>query len=204
VSLLFRQSRAAELPLKPDFVKTAYIGLGSNLGDSLQVLQQAWKTLGEQPGIHLAALSGPYRTEPVGMISNHRFINAAGALQTTLPPGDLLQTLLQVENLFGRIRSAAKGHYQDRILDFDLLLYDDILLEQGDLVVPHPELQRRLFVLYPLSEIAPEYAHPGLQRTVAELLAELVQVPDQPGVEKVSWPLFAGNTAARDESGRFR
>jgi 2-amino-4-hydroxy-6-hydroxymethyldihydropteridine diphosphokinase len=138
------------------------------------------------------------------MISNHRFINAAGALQTTLPPGDLLRTLLRVETLFGRTRSAAKGHYQDRILDFDLLLYDDILLAQGDLVVPHPELQHRLFVLYPLSEIAPEYIHPGLQRTVAELLAELVQVPDQPGVEKVSWSPFSAKIAARDKSGRFQ
>ncbi len=169
-------------------MKTAYIGLGSNLGDSLQVLQQAWQTLGRRPGIHLAGLSGPYRTEPVGMISNHSFINAAGALQTTLPPGELLQSLLHVEDMFGRTRSAEKGQYQDRILDFDLLLYGDLLLEQGDLVVPHPELQRRLFVLYPLSEIAPEYTHPCLQRTVADLLAELARLPDQPGVEKVAWP----------------
>lgn len=171
-------------------MKTAYIGLGSNLGDSLHILQQAWKTLGDQPGINLEVLSSPFRTEPVGMISKHRFINAAGALQTTLPPGDLLKTLLRVENLFGRTRSTGKGQYQDRILDFDLLLYDDIVLGNSDLVIPHPEVQHRLFVLYPLSEIAPEYIHPVLQRTVGDLLAELVKITNQTGVEKVLWPVF--------------
>jgi len=171
-------------------VKTAYIGLGSNLGNSLQVLLEAWETLGKQPGIHLETLSSPYRTEPVGMVSQHWFINAAGSLETILQPEDLLEALLHVENLFGRTRNSGKSEYQDRILDCDLLLYDNIILEHNDLVVPHPELQHRLFVLYPLSEIAPEYMHPVLRRTVRDLFAELVKVPNQPGVEKVLWPDF--------------
>jgi 2-amino-4-hydroxy-6-hydroxymethyldihydropteridine diphosphokinase len=169
-------------------VKTAYIGLGSNLGDSLHILKQAWKILGEQPGINPGVLSSPYRTEPVGMASAHWFVNAAGSMQTTLQPGDLLQALLRVENLFGRTRKSGKSGYDDRTLDFDLLLYGDEVLEYNDLVVPHPELQHRLFVLYPLSEIAPEYMHPGLQSTVDDLLTELTSIPHQPGVEKVIWP----------------
>lgn len=122
------------------------------------------------------------------MVSAHWFVNAAGSMQTTLQPRDVLQALLRVENLFGRTRNSEKSGYADRTLDFDLLLYGDEALEYNDLVVPHPELQHRLFVLYPLSEIAPEYMHPGLKSTVGDLLAALTNIPHQPGVEKVKWP----------------
>lgn len=168
-------------------MKTAYIGLGSNLGNSLHVLREAWNALGKQPGVHLERLSGPYRTEPVGMVSQHWFINAAGSLTTTLEPMELLRTLLSVEKEFGRVRAPQAKGYRDRILDLDLLLYEDLILNGRDLVLPHPEIQHRLFVLYPLSEIAPEYKHPGLQCTIHDLLVDLEKKQDHPRVEKVLW-----------------
>ncbi|MDH3329728.1 MAG: 2-amino-4-hydroxy-6-hydroxymethyldihydropteridine diphosphokinase [Desulfobulbaceae bacterium] len=168
-------------------MKTAYIGLGSNQGNSLHVLREAWKALGTKPGLHLERLSGPYRTEPVGMISQHWFINAAGSLTTTLEPMELLQTLLSVETEFGRVRATHATAYRDRILDLDLLLYENLIFNGSDLVLPHPEIQHRLFVLYPLSEIAPEHIHPRLQCTIHDLLIELEKKQDHPQVEKVSW-----------------
>jgi 2-amino-4-hydroxy-6-hydroxymethyldihydropteridine diphosphokinase len=170
-------------------VKTAYIGLGSNLGDSLHILQEAWQALGEQPKIGLERLSSPYRTEPVGMDSQHWFINAAGSLTTTLAPMELLQLLLSVETDFGRTRDPSATAYRDRILDFDLLLYEDSIVDDRHLILPHPEMHRRLFVLYPLCEIAADYMHPRLQCTIHDLLiGELRHEQGHPRVEKLFWP----------------
>jgi 2-amino-4-hydroxy-6-hydroxymethyldihydropteridine diphosphokinase len=170
-------------------VKTAYIGLGSNLGDSLHILQEAWQALGELPGISLERLSSPYRTEPVGMDSQHWFINAAGSLTTTLEPMELLQVLLAVETDFGRTRDLSATAYRDRILDFDLLLYENLIVDDRNLILPHPEMQRRLFVLYPLCEIAADYMHPRLRCTIHDLLiGELKNEQEHPVVVKVFWP----------------
>jgi len=169
-------------------VKTAYIGLGSNLGDSLHILQEAWQALGMRPGIKLLRLSSPYRTQPVGMVSRHWFINAAGSLKTSLTPLELLQELLAVEREFGRTRDSSVQEYQDRILDFDLLFYEQTILDSRDLVLPHPEIGNRLFVLQPLCEIAPAYVHPRLQRTIHDLLRHLEnKVDNPPVVARLSW-----------------
>jgi len=100
---------------------------------------------------------------------------------------ELLQTLLSVETEFGRVRATHATAYRDRILDLDLLLYENLIFNGSDLVLPHPEIQHRLFVLYPLSEIAPEHIHPRLQCTIHDLLIELEKKQDHPQVEKVSW-----------------
>lgn len=135
---------------------TAYIGLGSNLGDGLSILQRAWKRIGEHDRITLDRLSSPYLTEPMGMKSSNWFTNAAGALQTSFSAQDLLAYLLTVEAEFGRTRLPETTGYQDRTLDLDILVYDDSIISSVNLILPHPELEKRLFVLEPLAEIAPE------------------------------------------------
>ena len=169
-------------------LKTACIGLGSNLGDSLRLVREAWLALGRDPDIVPGPLSSPFRSEPVGMVSSNWFINAVGLVQTALPPLELLERLLALEKRFGRLRDKGTEGYQDRTLDLDLLLYDDLVLADQHLVLPHPELHRRLFVLLPLAEIAPELNHPVFGQTVRDLLQARLAAPDNPACLKTSWP----------------
>lgn len=166
----------------------AYIGLGSNLGDPLQAVRQAWQALGRQPGIRLDRLSSPYRTRPVGMTSGNWFVNAAGSLLTVLHPEELLATLLRVEIQFGRRRDPAGKGYRDRELDLDLLLYGDCVRADRRLIVPHPEMHRRLFVLRPMAEIAPDVLHPVLLRSMQDLLRSAADGSDELAVRRISWP----------------
>lgn len=166
---------------------TACIGLGSNLGDSLAILRSAWQLLQDHPAIEPLKLSSPYRTEPVGMVSDNWFANAAASLRTTLRPDDLLSALLEMEDTLGREREAGYLGYQDRTLDLDLLLYEERVIQSSRLTVPHPELHNRLFVLAPLAEIAGNHFHPSFGLTVNELLHILTGRSDNPVVEKGAW-----------------
>jgi 2-amino-4-hydroxy-6-hydroxymethyldihydropteridine diphosphokinase len=147
----------------------AYIGLGSNLGDGGSNLQLAWHRLAELPQVRCRRLSSPYRTAPVGMDSKQWFTNAVGEVETDLPPDELLAMLLTVEEGMGRNRTRSR----DREIDLDLLYYDALIKEDPGCRVPHPEIVRRLFVLAPLAEIAPEIRHPRTNRTPWEMLAEI-------------------------------
>ncbi len=169
-------------------MKTVYIGLGSNLGDSLELLQSSWSSLGKSGAINPVALSSPYRTRPVGMESANWFINAVGCLETSLSPVELLDVLLALEVYYGRKRSQAIAGYQDRTLDLDILLFGDMVLNSERLIIPHSQLQQRLFVLAPLVEIGAQVLHPVLKRRISSVFADLGGRSPEADCEKMSWP----------------
>lgn len=166
----------------------ACIGFGSNLGNSLQLVQESWKHLGQYDGIWLQILSAPYRTEPMEMESDHWFINAVGIVKTLLSPDDLLDQLLQIEHYFGRRRDRNVSWYQDRTLDLDLLLYDDLILETSRLIIPHPKMHTRPFVLVPLADLLPNFVHPQLQCTMEALRKACCRKQIKSGLDRVCWP----------------
>jgi len=138
----------------------AYIGLGANLGEASATVQAALLALAKLPDCHLLIASRLYRSPAWGNEHQPDFINAVALLETTLPAAHLLQSLLEVERVFGRMRLPAK-HWQPRTLDLDLLLYGEKLIDLPQLKVPHPYLHQRGFVLLPLAEIAPHALIPG-------------------------------------------
>lgn len=145
---------------------TACVALGSNLDDPRVQVERGFAVLAALPNTVVRARSRLYRTPPWGLVDQPDFINAAARLETTLAPRELLDALLAVETRAGRVRGARNG---PRILDLDLLLYGDHAINEPDLVVPHPRLHERAFVLLPLVDIAPDLEVPG-QGRVAELL----------------------------------
>jgi len=167
-----------------------FIGLGSNLGDGRANLRRAWALVAALEGVTPRGLSCPYLTEPVGMDSAQWFTNAVGALETGVPPRALLASLLAIERRMGRDRAAGL----DRIVDLDLLLYGDLLLEEEGLSIPHPEMHRRLFVLAPLEELAPDHVHPRIGRTVARLRRDCAGQ----AVRKTSWCSRQGASDVRE------
>lgn len=129
------------------------LGLGSNLGDREQQLQQALKRLTALADIRVAAVSNIYETKPVGDTDQPDFLNMAAMVETTLTPIELLKRCLSVETDMGRVRTRRWG---PRIIDVDLLIYNEIAVETSELRLPHPEIANRSFVLIPLKDIAPE------------------------------------------------
>jgi len=144
-----------------------YIGLGSNLGDSVVTLDAAASALAMLPRTNRLCCASLYKSAPVGTGKQPDFVNGVCALNTTLGEKDLLQHLMLIEREFGRERTGETG--QPRTLDLDLLLYGDLSLSSDKLTLPHPRLHERAFVLYPLSEIAPDLVIPGHGR-VSDLL----------------------------------
>ena len=145
-----------------------YIGIGSNMGDKKGMCLRAFDLL-EQAG-RVVKHSSLYRTQPLGYTEQEDFINAVAAVDTALAPAEVLKICLSIENKMGRERKVLWG---PRTLDLDILLYGTEIINQPDLIVPHPFLSSRRFALAPLAEIAPEALHPVLRKNVAQLLAEL-------------------------------
>lgn len=147
-----------------------YLGVGSNQGNRLENCREALRRISKIPGIQLLRTSHSYETQPVGNGFSQWFVNGVAEIETDLDPRSLLQRLQGVEREMGRQRGSGQG---DRQIDLDLLLYDDLLWEEDDLIVPHPFLHHRRFVLEPLRELVPLKLHPRLKRTVEELWREL-------------------------------
>ena len=142
-------------------VATVFIGLGSNLGDSGRIIAQALDELDRLPKTAVAAASHLYRCAPWGVTDQPDFVNAAAMLSTELSPAELLQALLAIERAHGRDR-AAELRWGPRVLDLDVLLYDDRVIDEPGLTVPHSRMHQRAFVLAPLLEIAPQAQIPGI------------------------------------------
>jgi 2-amino-4-hydroxy-6-hydroxymethyldihydropteridine diphosphokinase len=149
--------------------KVVYLGLGSNLGDKVDNCLRALYRIHTSGRKHLQvqAVSSFYKTEPVGYRDQDWFINCVAAVYTTLSPHPLHDFLQHIENQMGRQRTFNMG---PRIIDLDILFYGTTVLEEAGLMIPHPRLHERGFVLVPLAEIAPDVLHPILQITVNELL----------------------------------
>ena len=131
---------------------TVYLSLGSNLGDKEQNLASAVSEIVRRIG-DITAQSAFLETEPWGFDSENTFLNAAICVETELSPYELLHTTQQIERDLGRKQKSEKGQYHDRIIDIDILLYDDLHLQTPELTIPHPLMQQRDFVLIPLTEI---------------------------------------------------
>ena len=150
---------------------TAYIALGSNLGDKEENLRRALELL-EEHGVEVVKVSSFICTEPYGVTDQPQFLNAVCQVRTSLEPLALLHTLLGIEQEMGRVRLR---HWGERNIDLDLLLYEDVIMDTPELKLPHPDMQNRDFVLLPLFEIAPELIHPVLRKNIRELKEKLIE-----------------------------
>ena len=148
----------------------AYLGLGANLDDPRRQLSEALELLNAAIEVEVTRVSTFYLNPPLGPANQPWYVNAAARVRTRLGPEELLRLLQQVEAALGRVRGE---HWGPRSLDLDLLLYNGEVIFAPDLVVPHPEMHRRGFVLVPLAEIAPQAWHPVLGKSAGDLLAEL-------------------------------
>jgi 2-amino-4-hydroxy-6-hydroxymethyldihydropteridine diphosphokinase len=148
-------------------VARAFVGLGANLGDPAAQLGAALAAIDHLPQTRIAGTSSFYRTAPVGYEAQPDFVNAVAEIETTLSPPELLAALQGIESGAGRERSFRNA---PRMLDLDLLLYDDRTIDAPGLQVPHPRMHERAFVLAPLVEIAPDVAIPGRDAAAALLI----------------------------------
>ncbi|MFD2831605.1 2-amino-4-hydroxy-6-hydroxymethyldihydropteridine diphosphokinase [Corticicoccus populi] len=148
----------------------AYLGLGSNLGDRKGNLEDAVDALDNQLDISVTRRSDIHETKPYGNTEQPDFLNMCLEIETRMSPLSLLETVLGIEHLLGRVRTEVWG---PRVIDIDILLYEDLELQLDDLSIPHHEMHKRGFVLEPLSEIAGQVKHPGFDLTIDELKDKL-------------------------------
>ena len=148
-------------------MKKAYLGLGSNLGNRSELLEVAMLMISESAG-KIVASSPVYESEPVGFEGGSDFLNMVVCIETNLKPSGLLGRILMIESRLGRVRCETR--YSSRTIDIDILLYDNEIIDDENLVIPHPQMSARKFVLLPLNELVPDLLHPLLGKTIRELL----------------------------------
>lgn len=146
---------------------TVFLGVGSNLGVRETYLRKAVESIEDNIG-RIIKTSSVYETEPWGFISENKFLNMVAEVETVLAPSAVLSAILKIELLLGRIRN--ENRYSSRAIDIDILLYEDKIIDEINLKVPHPLMHERRFVLVPLSEIAPDLIHPVFKKSSADLL----------------------------------
>jgi 2-amino-4-hydroxy-6-hydroxymethyldihydropteridine diphosphokinase len=166
---MFEQYDLILLNRANQLMKSVYLGIGSNLGDRKVNLRNAVEKAEELTG-KIVKVSSVYETEPWGFSSDDQFLNMVVKIKTSLKPSELLERLLMVESLMGRLREGKK--YSSRIIDIDILFYGKQVVRTEVLEIPHPELYKRKFVLVPLAEIAPDLVHPVFKKSISELLQE--------------------------------
>lgn len=154
---------------------TTYIGFGSNIGNRLSFIRNALHVLSQTDGITVKEISSLYETEPVGNEDQGKFLNGVVAIETHLSPQTLLTTLKVIETKVGRRHRKRWG---PREIDLDVLIYGEMCLRTSELIIPHPEMHNRRFVLAPLAEIAPDLVHPILNVTINDMLNNLVDDSD--------------------------
>ena len=150
------------------------LSLGSNLGPRETYLRKALQALDKELG-SLVKCSSFYETLPWGFSSDSLFLNAAACFDTLLSPEEVLAVTQQIEKSLGRKEKSRQGQYADRCIDIDILLYDDRVIETPDMILPHPHMAERMFVLAPLAEIMPHMLHPQLRKTILQLKEELAE-----------------------------
>lgn len=153
-------------------IHTVYLSLGSNKGDRQKNLNLAIEQISNRIG-SIVGQSDFFVTEPMGFKSPHLFYNAAIGIKTTHTAADILKITQQIEKELGRKRKSVNGVYHDRVIDIDILLYDDNIINSPELQIPHPRMKERRFVLEPLAQIAPALIIPNETKTIAELLSDI-------------------------------
>jgi 2-amino-4-hydroxy-6-hydroxymethyldihydropteridine diphosphokinase len=153
-------------------IKTAYIGVGSNLGDKLQNCCKAIDLVNSIENCTVKTQSPFYRTEPVGVASQDWYVNGVIRVETGLSAQDLLKSLLSIETGMGRVR---KQKWESRVIDLDILLYEHHVIDEKNLTIPHPLMHIRKFVLMPMVQLDPDLVHPVLGRTMSELFDDFAE-----------------------------
>ncbi|MFG0292961.1 MAG: 2-amino-4-hydroxy-6-hydroxymethyldihydropteridine diphosphokinase [Phycisphaerales bacterium JB050] len=166
------------MPIDTQTTVTAFIALGSNLGDREATIESARSAMNAHPRITTVRCSRLIETDPVGPAGQGPYLNGATEIATDLTPPELLKALLEIERSLGRVRSETDERWGARTIDLDILLYADEVIDEPGLTVPHPRMQERRFVLEPLAQIAPDARHPVLGTTASEMLEALIALPN--------------------------
>lgn len=151
-----------------------FLGLGSNLGDKQHNIELAYAEINKRIG-EIVSQSAYYVSKPDGFISENDFINSVCEVKTSLSPFQVLESIIEIERHVGRTSKSINGSYSDRVIDIDILLYDDVIINTEHLIVPHPRFHLRSFVLVPFASISPHTIHPVLHQSIYDINKNILE-----------------------------